>query len=113
MDAIPACYTASKFAAVGLTKALALQYAADGVRVNALCPGSVITQMHSAVLDNIVLEHGVTREEAAALEAAQIPLGRSADPREIAGAAVFLASDQSSYLTGAAIPVAGGMASGL
>lgn len=113
MDAIPACYTASKFAAVGLSKALSLQYAAEKIRVNAICPGSVVTQMHGAVIENLMQEHGIGREEAEALEASHIPLGRSAQPKEIASTAVFLASDLSSYLTGAAIPVAGGMAPGL
>ncbi len=113
LDAIPACYTASKFAAVGLSKALSLQYAADKIRVNAVCPGSVVTQMHGAAIENLMQEHGVGREEAEALEASQIPLGRSAQPQEIASAAVFLASDLSGYLTGTAIPVAGGMAPGL
>ncbi len=113
MESIPACYTASKFAAVGLTKALSLQFAGDGIRVNAICPGSVITQMHEQSLALIAEEHGVTLEEAQAIEDSHIPLGRSADPAEIASAAVFLASDLSSYVTGTAMPVAGGMAPGL
>jgi 3-oxoacyl-[acyl-carrier protein] reductase len=113
LESIPACYTASKFAAVGLTKALALQYAADAIRVNAICPGSVITQMHQQSLALVAEEHGVSIEEAQAIEDAQIPLGRSAQPGEIADAAVFLASNQASYVTGTALPVAGGMTAGL
>jgi len=113
MDSIPACYTASKFAAVGLTKQLAAQYAADDIRVNALCPGSVITQMHLKTMALLAATHGITVEEAQVLEDSNIPLGRSARPDEIGKAAVFLASDLSSYITGVALPVAGGMAPGL
>jgi 3-oxoacyl-[acyl-carrier protein] reductase len=113
MDAIPACYTASKFAAVGLTKQLARQYAGVGIRCNALCPGSVVTQMHEQSMALLAEEHGVSPEEAQAIEDSGIPLGRSARPAEIANAAVYLASDLASYVTGVALPVAGGMAPGL
>jgi len=113
MEAIPACYTASKFAAVGLTKALSLQFAGDGIRVNAICPGSVITQMHEQSLALVAEEHGVSLEEAQAIEDSHIPIGRSAMPAEIASAAVFLASEQASYTTGTTLAVAGGMAPGL
>jgi NAD(P)-dependent dehydrogenase (short-subunit alcohol dehydrogenase family) len=113
MDAIPACYTASKFAAVGLTKQLAAQYAPQNIRVNALCPGSVVTQMHEQSMALLAQAHNISVEEAQALEDANIPLGRSAQPAEIGKAAVFLASELSSYVTGVALPVAGGMAPGL
>lgn len=110
---IPACYTASKFAAIGLTKALSLQFAECNIRVNAICPGSVVTQMHEMTLQNLSEEHGISLEEAQALEDSNIPLGRSASPEEIATTAVFLAGDQSKYMTGVALPVAGGMMPGL
>lgn len=113
LDSIPACYTASKFAAVGLTKQLATQYAANNIRVNALCPGSVITQMHQGSMALLAEAHGITPEEAQELENANIALGRSAQPEEVGNSAVYLASDLSSYVTGVALPVAGGMAPGL
>jgi NAD(P)-dependent dehydrogenase (short-subunit alcohol dehydrogenase family) len=113
MDSIPACYTASKFAAVGLSKQIAHQFAADNIRCNALCPGSVVTQMHAQSMALLAEQHGVTLEQAQAIEESQIPLGRSAQPIEIADAAVYLASDLSRYVTGTALPVAGGMAPGL
>ncbi len=113
MDAIPACYTASKFAAVGLTKQLAAQYAPQNIRVNALCPGSVVTKMHEQSMALLAETHDISVEDAQALEDANIPLGRSAQPSEVGRAAVFLASDLSSYVTGVALPVAGGMAPGL
>ena len=113
LGAIPACYTASKFAAVGLTKQLATQYAANNIRVNALCPGSVITQMHQGSMALLAEANGITPEEAQELENANIALGRSAQPEEVGNSAVYLASDLSSYVTGVALPIAGGMAPGL
>ena len=64
LDSIPACYTASKFAAVGLTKQLAIQYASNRIRVNALCPGSVITQMHQNSMALLGQTHGISPQEA-------------------------------------------------
>lgn len=113
MEAIPACYTASKFATVGLTKQLARQYAANGIRINALCPGSVVTQMHAQTMALLAESNGITLEQAQALEDASIPMGRSAQPEEVGKTAVFLASELASYVTGVAMPVAGGMAPGL
>ena len=113
LDSIPACYTASKFATIGLTKQLALQFAADKIRCNAICPGSVVTQMHDNSLRLLAEEHGISLDEAQQLEDSNIPLGYSAQPAEIARAAVFLASDDASYMTGVALPVAGGMAPGI
>jgi NAD(P)-dependent dehydrogenase (short-subunit alcohol dehydrogenase family) len=113
MASIPACYTASKFATVGLTKQIAAQFAADQIRCNALCPGSVITQMHNNVLATLAELHNISLEQAQALENSVIPLGRSAQPGEVADAAVYLASDLSLYITGTTLPVAGGMSPGL
>jgi NAD(P)-dependent dehydrogenase (short-subunit alcohol dehydrogenase family) len=113
MNSIPACYTASKFATVGLTKQIAAQFAKDQIRCNALCPGSVVTQMHASVLATLAEEHNISLEEAQALENSVIPLGRSAQPKEVADAAVYLASDLSAYVTGTTLPVAGGMSPGL
>lgn len=113
LPTIPACYTASKFAAVGLTKQLALQYAANNIRVNAVCPGSVITQMHETTMTLLAEAEGISLAEAQTLEEQNIPLGRSAQPAEIGQAAVYLASDLSQYVTGTTLPVAGGMAPGL
>jgi len=113
LEAIPACYTASKFAAVGLTKQLAAQYADSGIRVNAICPGSVITQMHTQAMTLLAQSRGISMEQAMAEEEAGIPLGRSAQPSEIGATAVYLASDLASYVTGVALPVTGGMTQGL
>jgi 3-oxoacyl-[acyl-carrier protein] reductase len=113
LQAIPACYTATKFAVVGLTKQLALNYAKDNIRCNAVCPGSIKTQMHQRSLELIAEEHGMSIEEAQQIEDAAIPLGYSAAPAVVADTVAYLIGPQASYITGIALPVAGGMAPGL
>jgi len=93
-------YTASKHAVVGLTKASALQYAAQGLRINAVCPGAVDTPM----LDNNLAE-GVDKS----LVGANHPIGRLASAQEIAQAILWLCSDRSSYVVGHALTVDGGL----
>lgn len=113
LPAMPAPYTVSKFALVGLTKSLALELAPKQIRVNAICPGSIKTQLHDVSLDLIAESEGVDRKTASELEIASIPMGYSADAAEVAGLAEFLCSDSAKYMTGVALPVSGGMASGL
>ena len=74
-------------------------------------PHPPLRRQHSLAL--LAKTHGISIEEAQALEDSHIPLGRSSQPEEIGRAAVFLASDMGSYITGVALPVAGGMAPGL
>jgi NAD(P)-dependent dehydrogenase (short-subunit alcohol dehydrogenase family) len=101
-------YCASKAALVTLARSLALDLARDGIRVNALCPGPVDTPMYRASVPD-------SAAEARAL--ATVPLagalGRPATAEEVAEAAVFLVSDASAYVTGAALPVDGGKTAGL
>src|SRR6516225_3037853 len=94
-------YTASKGAVLSMTRELAVQFARDGVRVNALCPGPVETPLLLAIYGG----------DPAALERRRIhwPTGRLAKPREIVNGALFLASDESSYVTGATFLVDGGL----
>ena len=113
IEGIPANYAASKFAVVGLTKQVALQLAPDGVRCNAVCPGSIVTQMYEQTLENLMSELDVSREEALALETSTIPMGYSAPASAVADAVAHLASPAAGYVTGVALPVAGGMAPGL
>ena len=93
-------YGASKAALLSLTTHTAIQHAADGIRANALVPGPVETAMIAANLAS---------EEGRAMSVARIPLGRLADPSEIAYATLYLASDASSYVTGAHLVVDGGL----
>jgi len=113
IEDIPACYTASKFAVVGLTKQLAVQYAKNGIRVNAICPGSIHTQMHETTLGMIAQEHNISLEDAQKLEDSNIPLGYTAEPSVVGDAVVYLSSEASRYITGVAMPVSGGMSPGL
>ena len=90
-------YQASKAAVLGLTRGAAVSYGRDNIRVNAICPGLVITGMTQSASSGSV----------DALKA-RIPLGRDGRPEEISAAVVFLASDESSYITGVTLPIDGG-----
>lgn len=94
-------YVASKHAEIGLTKSAALDYASRGVRINAVCPGLVNTPL----IANMIKDNPDLYDELAALH----PLGRIAEPEEIADAIVWLCSDKSSFVTGIALPVEGGL----
>jgi NAD(P)-dependent dehydrogenase (short-subunit alcohol dehydrogenase family) len=94
-------YTASKGAVLALSRELAVQFAREGIRVNALCPGPVETPLLLNIFGN----------DPAALERRRIhwPTGRLGKPREIVNGALFLASDESSYVNGAEFVVDGGL----
>lgn len=95
-------YAASKAAAIHLARTLALELAGDGIRVNCLAPVAADTPM----LDMFIGDRDP--EEGRAAFISSIPLGRLADPRDIASAALYLASDESAFITGAVLPVDGG-----
>jgi len=95
-------YCVSKAAIAQLTRCMALDHAADGIRVNAVCPGDTDTPMLAAGLQ------GVDRAKKVASLGAAIPMGRIARPEEVAKVAVFLASEDASFMTGALVPVDGG-----
>ena len=98
-----AAYTASKGAILQLTRNIALDYAKDGIRANAICPGVTATEMTEQVIKDDP-DPKAARDRFDRV----IPRGSMATPMEIANVALFLASDESSYITGAAIPVDGG-----
>jgi len=97
-------YCASKGAVVQMTRAMALDHAKDHIRVNCVCPGDVDTPM----LASGIAKRGMTQEQGLKHLGAQVPMGRVARPDEIAKAVVFLAGDDSSYMTGAMLSVDGG-----
>ena len=92
-------YSASKGGVAQLTKSLAIAYAADGIRVNALAPGWVATALTAPLRDDAQRSGAIL---------ARTPLGRWALPEDIAGAAVFLSSPAAAYITGVVLPVDGG-----
>jgi NAD(P)-dependent dehydrogenase (short-subunit alcohol dehydrogenase family) len=93
-------YVAAKHGVIGLTRSAALEYIARGVRVNAICPGTARSRMVDEWMDGSA--------EAEAEVASLHPIGRIAEPEEIARAALWLASDASSFVVGVALPVDGG-----
>ena len=99
-------YSAGKFGVVGLAKSLAVRYGPDGIRVNALCPGLTDTPMAFSFTAPDGLEE--TSVRVAEATKASIPLRRIATPADVAHAALFLASDEGSYITGVALPIDGG-----
>ena len=103
----PAAYSASKAGVINLVRVAAQQLSGSGVRVNAICPGLVETGMTKFVYDR-------ARDKGAEDKIGQLnPLRRGGEPREIAAAALFLASDEASYVNGEALVVDGGLASSL
>ena len=101
-------YSASKFAVIGFTQALALETAADGIRVNCVCPGYVRTSMQEREVIWEADLRGITPEEVRQDYLRAIPLGRLEEPEDVARVVVFLLSDRAAYMTGQAINVTGG-----
>lgn len=99
-----AAYCASKGAVHNLTRALALDHAKDGIRINAVCPGEVNTPMLQSERKEPVTPELLQRL------AETVPMGRLADPVEIAQVVLFLASDKASYMTGSLVLVDAGYA---
>jgi NAD(P)-dependent dehydrogenase (short-subunit alcohol dehydrogenase family) len=94
-------YPASKHGVVGLTKSTAIEFARRGIRVNCVCPGPIRTGMYESLV-------AVSPEIVNAM-INKVPMGRIAEPEEVAAAAIWLCSDEASYITGHALPVDGGI----
>lgn len=101
-------YCASKHALLGLTRALALETAAKGVTVNAVCPGFVDTEIVERAVDNIVGKTGRSANDARSSLAAMNPQGRLLSPEEVASAIAWLCLPESGGINGAAIAISGG-----
>jgi NAD(P)-dependent dehydrogenase (short-subunit alcohol dehydrogenase family) len=98
-------YTTSKAAVHSMTRSLALEYAPHGVRVNCVAPGMMDTPMG---VDTVARAGGVDRAEVAARRAAMVPMGHQGTSWDVANAALFLASDEAAFITGAILAVDGG-----
>lgn len=110
---MPYPYVATKHALVGATKVLAIEFAGKGIRANVVAPGAINTDMLQTAYAAIAEAEGISTEAASAKENSSIPVGRPAEPSEIAAAIAFLAGPDASYITGIVLPVAGGMAPGI
>lgn len=100
-------YGATKAAVIGLTKAVAADFIRDGIRCNAICPGTVVTPSWEGRVEAIAEEMGGV-DKARDWFMRRQPMGRIAEAGEIAPLAVYLASDESRFVTGAALPIDGG-----
>lgn len=107
---LPGCsaYSVSKAGLIMLTKCLAVEYAADGIRANALCPGQIRTDMNLRRYAREAAAAGCAPEEILRRAVASVPLGRIGTPHDVGRAAAFLVSDASGYMTGQALNVTGG-----
>jgi meso-butanediol dehydrogenase / (S,S)-butanediol dehydrogenase / diacetyl reductase len=86
-----------------------VDYGRQGIRSNVVCPGSVRTEMSDTNMDRIAESHNLDREGAYRLSVLDQPLGRAAMPQEIAPLCAYLASDESSFMTGAVLVIDGGI----
>ncbi len=99
-------YNAAKSAVIGVTKSLSIRHARDKIRVNAVCPGPIDTPMYQAYLGS--QDDPAKAAQLLARSIAPVPMRRLGQPIEVAHAALWLASDDASFVTGAALPVDGG-----
>jgi meso-butanediol dehydrogenase / (S,S)-butanediol dehydrogenase / diacetyl reductase len=103
-----AAYVTSKAAMLGLARSIAVDYGPSGIRANALCPGWVETPMGDESMETLMTKHGISLGEAYRLVTQHIPLRRPATADEIAACCLFLASDESSIVTGTTLVADGG-----
>lgn len=103
-------YAAGKFGGIGLTQSLALELAEHQIRVNAICPGNLLDSplWVNSLYEQYARNQGITKEEVRQKYLDQVPLKRGCTYEDVANVMVFLASDESSYMTGQAINVTGG-----
>ena len=102
-------YCASKFGIIGLTQSLSMEFARKGIRINALCPGVVFTPLWDEQLGDYAKKRDMKSEEVKPYLENKIPMGRACKPEDIASMAIFIASDEASYITGQSINLSGGV----
>jgi len=103
-------YAASKFGGIGVTQSLALEYAEQGVRVNSICPGNLLDSplWVDSLFKQYAANQGISEAEVRQKYIDQVPMRRACQYRDVTNVVVFLASEESSYMTGQAINVTGG-----
>lgn len=102
-------YNASKFAINGIVRATCVDYAAKGIRINSVCPSPIAGGMMLNTEKEYAKRYGTDVETIHTQMTSGIPMGRYAEPEEVADAALFLASDEASFINGVTLPVDGGM----
>jgi len=103
-------YAGGKFGGIGLVQSFAMELAEYGIKVNAICPGNLLNSplWRDSLFEQYARNQGITKEQVREKYLNQVPLKRSCEYEDVANVMVFLASDQSSYMTGQAINVTGG-----
>lgn len=111
---VNAAYSTSKAAVVQLTRSIALDYAAQNIRANCICPGCIATPLCERFNAEVGARYGMTGEEALKqFVDANIPMLRVGQPEEVASVVLFLCSDEARYVTGAVLPIDGGLTAGI
>ena len=106
-------YSASKFAAVGLTKSIAAEFGDRNIRCNAICPGNIYTDMGEVEVKMVSKREGISEEDAKTMLSEDVAMKRYGKAEEVAETVAYLASDKSSYITGIALQIHGGQSPGL
>lgn len=106
-------YCASKFGVVGLTKSLAAEFGEYNIRVNAICPGMIRTDMGNHEIEFYMKRENISFKEAEKMLCKDVAMKRWANPAEVAKVVCFLVSEYSSYVSGVALPISGGLMPGL
>lgn len=101
-------YCASKFGVIGIVQSAAVEFAKEGIRINAICPGVVLTPMWDKQVVSYAKKRNIKPEEVMPYFESKIPMGRIGTLEEVVNVTFFLASDDSAYLTGQSLNVAGG-----
>jgi sorbitol-6-phosphate 2-dehydrogenase len=103
-------YASSKFGGIGLTQSLALELATDNINVNAICPGNLLNSplWKNSLFEQYAENQGITKEEVRQKYINKVPMKKSCEYEDVANTMIFLASDESDYMTGQALNVTGG-----
>jgi NAD(P)-dependent dehydrogenase (short-subunit alcohol dehydrogenase family) len=111
---LSAAYSSSKAAIIQLTRSIALDYAKDNIRVNCICPGCIATPLCERFNEEVGARKGISAKEALnEFVQANIPMQRVGSPEEVANVVLFLCSEAAAYVTGAVIPIDGGLTAGV
>jgi 3-oxoacyl-[acyl-carrier protein] reductase len=106
-------YTAMKHGLIGMTKTIAAEFGEYGIRCNAVCPGFIMTDMHAAANQRLANMNNVSVSEMMEQRYENVALRRAGEPKDVADAVAYLVGPQGTYVTGIALPVAGGVPFGI